>query len=54
VSKPSEDPERRLRLVEQFARRAAAWLNSHEARLAKLEEIARIRRHQDRLEERER
>jgi hypothetical protein len=54
VSEPSEDHDRRLRFVEEFARRAAAWLNSHEARLAKLVEIARIRRHQDRLEERER
>jgi hypothetical protein len=54
VTEPLDDNERRLRILEESARRAATWLNSHESRLAKLEETARIRRHQDRLEERER
>jgi hypothetical protein len=54
VTEPLDDNERRLRILEESARRAATWLNSHESRLAKLEEIARVRRHQDRLEERER
>jgi len=54
VTEPLDDHERRLRILEESARRAATWLNSHESRLAKLEETARIRRHQERLEERER
>jgi hypothetical protein len=54
VSGAHDDHERRLRILEESASRAATWLNSHERRLAKLEEIARIRRHRDLLEERER
>lgn len=54
MSGAHEDYERRLRILEESARRAATWLNSHESRLAKLEEIARVRQHRDRLEERER
>jgi hypothetical protein len=54
VSEAYDGIERRLRILEESARRAATWLNSHESRLAKLEEIERVRRHRDRLEERER
>lgn len=54
MTETPDDFERRLRALEECARRAATWLGSHESRLIKLEEISRVRRHQDRLEERER